>query len=73
MQRSRLKLIQVNFYLEKGCSRPSPCKSSGPIENNQLKLAAIGPIDHLIVCDEGVTPKKYHGVICHPVGKKQSI
>ena len=28
------------------------------IENNQLKLAAIGPIDRLIVCDEGVTPKK---------------
>ena len=43
------------------------------IENNQLKLAAIGPIDRLIVCDEGVTPKSIMNLaICHPVGKKQS-
>ena len=43
------------------------------VENNQLKLAAIGPIDRLIVCDEGVTPKKYHEFKNLPSGwEKQS-
>ena len=43
------------------------------IENNQLKLAAIGPIDRLIVCDEGVTPKKYHEFSNLPSGWEKTV
>ena len=35
---------------------------------NELKLAAIGPIDRLIVCDEGLSPKKYFEYTSVPLG-----
>ena len=40
---------------------------------NKLSLAAIGPIDRLIVCDEGETPKKYHEFKSITAGWEQSI
>ena len=59
---------------EKDAPDQVPTNPVVQIENNQLKLAAIGPIDRLIVCDEGVTPKSIMNLaICHPVGKNSRI
>ena len=41
--------------------------------NNELKLAAIGPIERLIICDEGETPKKYHEFSNLPIGWEKAI
>ena len=41
--------------------------------NNELKLAAIGPIERLIICDEGETPKKYHEFSKLPIGWEKAI
>ena len=39
----------------------------------KLSLAAIGPIERLIICDEGETPKKYHEFKSLTAGWEQSI
>ena len=41
--------------------------------NNELKLATIGPIERLIICDEGETPKKYHEFTNLPIGWEKAI
>jgi len=39
----------------------NPSRSSVQLSNlHMLKLAAIGPIERLIVCDEGKSPKEFH-------------
>jgi cytoskeletal protein RodZ len=39
----------------------NPTQSSVQLSNlHMLKLAAIGPIERLIVCDEGKSPKEFH-------------
>ena len=39
--------------------------------NNELKLAAIGPIERLIICDEGETPKNITSLAtCQLDGRK---
>ena len=43
------------------------------IEHNTLSLAAIGPIERLIVCDEGVSPKKYHEFKSLPTGWEKTL
>lgn len=45
----------------------------GILLNNELKLATIGPIERLIICDEGVTPKKYHEFSNLPTGWEKAI
>ena len=40
---------------------------------NSLNLAAVGPIDRLIICDEGEIPKKYHEFNTLPKGWEITI
>ena len=66
-------LMLVDQPIGSVTSNAGPALTVVQIENNQLKLAAIGPIDRLIVCDEGVTPKKYHEFSNLPSGWEKTV
>ena len=51
----------------------SEVSAQGILLNNELKLATIGPIERLIICDEGETPKKYHEFSNLPIGWEKAI
>lgn len=51
----------------------SEVKVQSILSNNELKLATIGPIERLIICDEGETPKKYHEFSNLPIGWEKAI
>ncbi len=51
----------------------SEVNAQGILSNNELQLATIGPIERLIICDEGVTPKKYHEFSNLPIGWEKAI
>ena len=51
----------------------SEVKAQVVLLNNELKLATIGPIERLIICDEGETPKRYHEFSNLPIGWEKAI
>jgi hypothetical protein len=63
------ELIEV---IEEKPSLPTP-EIVTSFEGNTLSLAAIGPIERLIVCDEGVSPKKYHEFKSLPTGWEKTL
>ena len=81
-----LILVSFIFFKEEEINNPSELievveeKPSLPtseivknLEDNSLSLAAIGPIERLIVCDEGVSPKKYHEFKSLPKGWEKTL
>lgn len=63
------ELIEV---IEEKPSLPTPEIRTNFV-GNTLSLAAIGPIERLIVCDEGVSPKKYHEFKSLPTGWEKTL
>ena len=51
----------------------SDVKAQVVLLNNELKLATIGPIERLIICDEGENPKRYHEFSNLPIGWEKAI
>lgn len=58
---------------EKIQPNPAPVSKEILSDVNSLNLAAIGPIERLIVCDEGEIPKKYHEFKTLPKGWEKTI
>ena len=66
------KANELTEVVEEKPSLPTP-EVITKLEDNTLNLAAIGPIERLIVCDEGVRPKKYHEFKSLPTGWEKTL
>jgi cytoskeletal protein RodZ len=65
---------ELTEVVEEKPSLPTPTPELiTKLEDNTLNLAAIGPIERLIVCDEGVSPKKYHEFKSLPTGWEKTL